>query len=722
MNRKLLASFLALFAVILLGPLTAAQDFTQYMNTFVGAWGIAPGLNGSVWFTTGAYLSHYKPDTEELSLFALPSSRHSSQLAVDTTGAAWVCCGESICRVSDAGEVQLFLFPGSDAWTIAAAPDGSVWASRQMPDELMRFADGEWQTVEGAPTDWIPSRMCFEADGTGWFAFSPDCSVPLAKYKDGNWTSFPNAEYSDVVEMTAGEPGEIWIVGGFCVTQFRDGEVVHVYRYNSGVLAGDNPISVAVDQLDRVWIGDGGAGVAMFDRQHWITYNTLNSGLPSNFVGDIASATDGTVWFATLGGLACYKNGLWAAYTGGESTVMNNDIWSVAIDTLGRTFYGTAMGQVGYFDGARWNELYKPQGSSIDTVYDIAFGQDGTVWLACDASLKAWKGLMINYRKAGDGGVPLARSTNLCFDQDNNLWVCAAKGLAKYDGASWKSFQTYVGSPPMAVTPEGLACDLGGRIWVGTSIGLAAIKDDQLDEFLPQYQYVHTIECDNDGMLWLGFGSSERGVLVFDGEHNEEIAWYTTDDGLPSNAINCIACDEANNVWVGTNDGLAYFDGTEWTMWDIDSGLPVNEIRDIAIAPNGDVWFATPNGLLCHESGVKPPGPSITISTDSDTYHIGDTMTVTLSYENPGPDVEIDIQIGCMLPDGSLFYYPGGDVPVPFSSGMLPSGTTVPMVLVLSYEFPEGFPTGQYTWLAVICEQGTFNFLSDISSASFTLQ
>jgi len=53
---------------------------------------------------------------------------------------------------------------------------------------------------------------------------------------------------------------------------------------------------------------------------------------------------------------------------------------------------------------------------------------------------------------------------------------------------------------------------------------------------------------------------------------------------------------------------------------------------------------------------------------------------------------------------------------------MLPSGTKVPMVLVLSYEFPEGFPTGQYTWLAVICEQGTFNFLSDISSASFTVQ
>jgi len=288
--------------------------------------------------------------------------------------------------------------------------------------------------------------------------------------------------------------------------------------------------------------------------------------------------------------------------------------------------------------------------------------------------------------------------------------------LARYDGSSWKTFQAFTGD--RAVTPKGIELDRVGRIWVGTSIGLAVIKDEQLDEFLPQYENVEAIALDKDGMLWLGFGSSERGVLHFDGEN--ELAWYTMDDGLPSNRISCIECDADNNIWVGTNDGLGYFDRNQWTKWDIDSGLPVNEIRDISIAPNGDIWFATPAGLLCHESGVMPPGPSITIGTDSDEYHAGDTMTVTLTYENPGPDIDIDIQIGCLLPDGSLFYYPGGDLPAPFMSGMLPSGTMMPTVLVLIYELPEGFPTGDYMWMAAFFEQGTFNLIGDISSASFT--
>ena len=150
----------------------------------------------------------------------------------------------------------------------------------------------------------------------------------------------------------------------------------------------------------------------------------------------------------------------------------------------------------------------------------------------------------------------LSSATDLSFDHDQNLWVCAGDGLAKYDGSSWKTFQAFKDTmPPVEVTPDCIACDHEGRIWVGTDIGVAAIKDDQLEQFLPQYPYVQAIECDNDGVLWFGFGASERGVLQFDGEN--EVAWYTIEDSLPSNRIKCISCDLANNIWVGTSDGLS---------------------------------------------------------------------------------------------------------------------------------------------------------------------
>jgi len=736
MRDCILVSLVAFLLSFALG-VSYAEEFTLYTNPFASGEHIAAAPDGHVWFKSGGFLAAFDSLTEELQIFRLPSAYPGNQVAVDTSGAVWVHCNTVICRVVD-GQLGTFFFPDA-SWSpgvIAAAPDGSVWAtlttktaSDGMSFGIVRFDGTTWSDIDSPVPSSCPSAICFSPDGTGWFAWtgpgegSFQNEHQLARYRDGEWQTFDELAYGDRTPkaIAATDAGDVWLATDDRVYHIRNGQDVAEYSYQQGDLAGWHPADVAIDSLGRVWVPDNLSGVSMFDGENWTTFNTLNSGLPSDNVNGVAAAPDDRVWFTTGAGLASYHNGLWSTYTGGESTVVNNDVWSVAVDGLGRTFYGTYFGQVGYFDGSHWKALHDPGTAYVDKVYDIAFGPDGTVWLACDQFLRAWKGMIVNYSKTPDG-MPLSRSTNLCLDQESSLWVCAARGLAKYDGSSWKSFQASVGSPPMAVTPEGIACDLGGRIWVGTQIGLAAIKDDQLDRFLPQYKYVHTIACDRDGMLWLGFGVSERGVLVFECEQNEEIAWYTTDDGLPSNRINSIACDDANNVWVGTNDGLAYFDGSQWKMWDIDSGVPVNEIRDIAIAPNGDVWFATPAGLLCHESGVKPPAPSITIKTDKPVYHAGETMTVTIGYENPGPDIDIDIQIACMLPDGSLYYYPGGDVPVPFSSGMLPSGTKVPMVLVLSYKFPDGFPTGRYTWLAVICEQGTFNFLSDISSASFTFE
>ncbi|MCD6327317.1 hypothetical protein J7M28_07170, partial [bacterium] len=152
------------------------------------------------------------------------------------------------------------------------------------------------------------------------------------------------------------------------------------------------------------------------------------------------------------------------------------------------------------------------------------------------------------------------------------------------------------------------------------------------------------------------------------------------------------------------------------------NGIPVNEIRDISTAPNGDIWFATPAGLLCLESGMAQPEPSITISTDAETYHAGDTMLVALTYENPGPDLEIDIQIACVLPDGSLYYHEGGDMPEPYISGLLPSGTFIPGFPVLIHDFTADFPTGDYTWLAAFFEMGTMNMIGELSSASWRFE
>jgi len=701
MNRLHLAVLLGLA----LFSLANAQDFVLYDNPFVS--GLFPEVapDGGLWFwagkgsvvsfdsSTGVHIGHRVKPSDSI-----------VGLTIDAEGGVWTATSYRVDHIYQ-GRIEIHEFEQRTA-AIAAAPDGSIWLSIG-GDKLLRFDDGSWQPVAGCP-DRCPSAMCFEPDGTGWFLCP---NRWLARYRDGEWTLFEeNITARHLVDMAVGELGELWVTDDACVRRYQDGLLADQWDQSSGP---EMPTCVDVDPQGHVWVGTYFSGVSMFDGQDWTTFNTLNSGLPSDNIRGVAASPNGTVFFCTTEGIASYNNGFWSTYRG--DTVMNNDIWSVGVNDQGLVFYGTGYGQIGYFEAPNWEVLYRPEGQGVNDVCDIAFDHTSGIWFAQEDMVRVWRGAFINYSRAGSDGIYLTYCKSLCCDNDGNIWVCALKGLARYDGSSWTSWET---DSANGIRPESITCDHEGKVWVGLPIGLGVFSGQDLVNWLPEYCNVKAMTCDNDGVLWFGF--EDRGLLEFDGEN--EIAWFTVDDGLPSNGMVCIECDPANHIWVGTNDGLGYFDRTQLIKWDIDSGLPVNEIRDIFAAPNGDVWFATPCGLLCRESGIEPPKPSITIATDLELYQAGDTMTVTLSYENPGLDVFIDIQVACQLPDGSLFYYPGGNTPVPFISGMLPAGTVIPMVIALIYDFPTDFTTGDYIWMTAMFEQGTFNMITDIATAPFTFE
>lgn len=91
---------------------------------------------------------------------------------------------------------------------------------------------------------------------------------------------------------------------------------------------------------------------------------------------------------------------------------------------------------------------------------------------------------------------------------------------------------------------------------------------------------------------WLGFLS----VAVF-GE-KMPLKHLTTADGLPQNTINCVNQDRKGFFWVGTNGGLARFDGYEFVNFTKENGLPRNEVLDFLETRDGDFWLATKGGLV----------------------------------------------------------------------------------------------------------------------------
>lgn len=72
---------------------------------------------------------------------------------------------------------------------------------------------------------------------------------------------------------------------------------------------------------------------------------------------------------------------------------------------------------------------------------------------------------------------------------------------------------------------------------------------------------------------------------------------YNLDKGLPQSTVFSVFEDQRGYLWVGTESGVACFNGLTFTVFDRNSGLPGNTVRSIAEDSNGNLWFGTENGI-----------------------------------------------------------------------------------------------------------------------------
>ena len=77
---------------------------------------------------------------------------------------------------------------------------------------------------------------------------------------------------------------------------------------------------------------------------------------------------------------------------------------------------------------------------------------------------------------------------------------------------------------------------------------------------------------------------------------------WTQEHGLPQDTIRAIVQTSDGNLWLGTDEGLARFDGYEFAVFNKDNGdLPGNSVTALAATPDGTLWIGTANGLTCYK-------------------------------------------------------------------------------------------------------------------------
>lgn len=75
---------------------------------------------------------------------------------------------------------------------------------------------------------------------------------------------------------------------------------------------------------------------------------------------------------------------------------------------------------------------------------------------------------------------------------------------------------------------------------------------------------------------------------------------YSLEQGLPQSSVYAIYQDSRGYLWLGTESGVARFDGLHFTVFDRTSGLPGNTVRSIIELANGDIWVGTDMGIAIY--------------------------------------------------------------------------------------------------------------------------
>lgn len=91
---------------------------------------------------------------------------------------------------------------------------------------------------------------------------------------------------------------------------------------------------------------------------------------------------------------------------------------------------------------------------------------------------------------------------------------------------------------------------------------------------------------------------------------------WTAEDGLPQITVLTLAQDSEGYLWVGTQNGIARFDGRRFHTFNrLNTGLDLTMPTASLAAPEGVVWFGTPRGLLRQQAGRFEEVPIATSPT-----------------------------------------------------------------------------------------------------------
>ena len=290
-----------------------------------------------------------------------------------------------------------------------------------------------------------------------------------------------------------------------------------------------------------------------------------------------------------------------------------DDVRAILQDSRGFLWVGTTTG-LSRFDGQEFRSYGTADGLPHTTVNDLLQERNGTLWVATAAGLARLEQAALSFEAVALDGRTDMPVHRLHQDRAGRLWAGGGRHLVEIVPRG-EHFETHRIEVPLATAPppgagseiESIAEDATGRIWIGTTWGLAALLPD--DRTIARSirptetdDSVRHLAIDGKGRLWLThWGFTHRpglpwGVYVWNAGADPADAApgsYVSGDGPYGEArVHGAFPARDGAVWLATENGIVRVDASRVQRFGAEAGLGV-PVRVIMEDRSGNLWLGT---------------------------------------------------------------------------------------------------------------------------------
>lgn len=597
-------------------------------------------------------------------------------------------------------------------------PQGEVWVVTS--ENLYRWTGQRFEAMQccrkNLPAQTTPSLASLDS---GRMLLVKDTDLWLLESKDGrkSWSSEPffsvrqkqlTPELKEIHSVYATPEGDVWLGCAKAICQYTHGQV-RVWNAAKGVPAeswstflrsrsgsiwaqGDHDLlelpkntvlfldrSFSKNRRDTVYsrnplaedergniLASAKDGILRWNGVQWQHIDEAN-GLKAGHITDLSFDQEGDLWLGTFGrGLIHwigYRN--WQHWTT-QQGLPDDLIWTDYSDSQNQVYIGTGLGMAILNKANQHITQFRDSASGINgQVGAFVEDEQHNIWVG------TFTGALIRIDKQQHKPSLVATLPfiyHLIRDATGRIWICTREELYVIDNPSKKTKPRRVDEAvKLAGNARHTATDAcqtqSAGLWFLSDSGLLHYQNGQwskpLVEGLPSQTHLYLLACSQHNSLWVSGENNELWHVRQQGDRM--IASYLPlDSNLDHAELLSILEDRRGWLWIGTDLGVAVWNGTQWRLLNQESGLIWNDITQDGIREDddGSIWIATSNGLthiLRPEEIFRPVHLRVLVTNiERDGHPLPNSGSFTLPWSRES----IVFQVGApsFLNASSLFF------------------------------------------------------------------